>query len=163
MFFRAEGRKNTKTLQFWNVHWLLNALGPKICYLLPFAYAITGCDTTSHLFEIEKGVALQKLSINWDFKEQAEVFSSGTFKDEIISSGGMALSCLYGGHSGEGLNTLCYRHFSEKVATNITSVHVHSLSLTAVTISYHRAHVYCQVQQWMGKSDNMDPENWGWL
>ena len=29
--------------------------------------------------------------------------------------------------------------------------------------SYHSSRVYLQVQQWMRKGDDMDPEEWDWL
>ena len=76
LFFRSEGRKNTKMLQIWAIHWLQNTLGLEICHLLPFAHAIAVCDTTSCLLGIGKGVALQKFNSDPDFKEKAEVFSS---------------------------------------------------------------------------------------
>ena len=34
---------------------------------------------------------------------------------------------------------------------------------TSAAASYQSARVYLQVQQWMGKRDDMDPEEWGWV
>ena len=40
---------------------------------------------------------------------------------------------------------------------------LHSLPPTSAAASYHIARVYLQVQQCMGKGEDLDPEEWGWL
>ena len=40
---------------------------------------------------------------------------------------------------------------------------LHSLPPTSAAASYHSAWVYLQVQQCMGKGEDLDPEEWGWL
>ena len=135
-----------------------------MCHLLPFPHAIAGCDTTSCLFGIGKGIALWKLSSDIDFKKEAEVFSGdgNVSKDDINSAGEKALSCLCGSHSGEGLDVLRYRCFSEKVAKCMTSVQLNTLPPITAAASYHSARMYYQVKQWMGKADSLEPENWTW-
>ena len=59
IFFRSE--KHTKKTE-WNIQWVARKLGPEACHLLPFVHALNGCDTTSGLFRIGKGVPLKKLS-----------------------------------------------------------------------------------------------------
>ena len=44
------------------------ALGSEVCLLLPFAHALAGCDTTSRLFGIGKGVDLRRLNTALTFK-----------------------------------------------------------------------------------------------
>ena len=51
-------------------------LGQDLCKVLPFVYAITGCDATSRLFGVGKGQALKKAAQNLHFKECANSFSS---------------------------------------------------------------------------------------
>ena len=45
------------------------ALGSKVRRLLPFAHALAGCDTTSRLFGIGKGVDLRRLNTALTFKQ----------------------------------------------------------------------------------------------
>ena len=139
-------------------------MGSEVCRLLPFAHAIiAGCDTTSRLFGIGKGVALRKLNTAPTFKQMAETFSGKESRDDIISAGETALCTLYGAQAGEGLDALRYRRFYEKVSKSSATVQLHSLPPTSAAASYHSARVYLQVQQWMGKGDDMEPEEWGWL
>ena len=60
--------------------------------------------TSSHTcFGIGTGVALRKLSSDPTFMTTAEVFSNDTSLDDIVLAGEMALCCLYGSSSSEGL------------------------------------------------------------
>ena len=49
------------------------------------------------------------------------------------------------------------------MSKNSTTVQLHSLPPTSASASYHSARVYLQVQQWMGKGEDLYPEEWGWL
>ena len=89
---------------------------------LPFAHAIGGCDTTSHLFGIDKGVPLRQLKNDHNFRKQAYVYSGEATKEEIHHAGEAALACLYGGQPDEGLDKLRHRKFCEKVSTSIAPV-----------------------------------------
>lgn len=51
-----------------------------MCSLLPCRHAVAGCDTTSRLFVIGKGVSLQKLKNVQHFKKQTNVFSGTILK-----------------------------------------------------------------------------------
>ena len=62
--------KNAKS-RVWDIHSLQRALGSEVCRLLPFAHAMAGCDTTSRLFGIGKGVDLRKLNTALTFKQIA--------------------------------------------------------------------------------------------
>ena len=107
-----------------------------MCEVLPFVHGIAGFDTTSRLFGIGKGTPLKKLKSDPNFKKKAEIFLTNVSMDSIISAGEEAIvslsvqpscRCLYGGNVGEGLDKLRYRRFLEKLATNISSVQVHTL------------------------------------
>ncbi|KAK6172757.1 hypothetical protein SNE40_016353 [Patella caerulea] len=126
LFLRSEGGKNTKSLRIWNINWLQITLGPEVCHLLPFVHAMTGCDTTSRLFGMGKGIALRKLNSDPQFRGNAEVFSNEASKKDIICAGEKTLTCLYGGRSDEDLDALRYRRFCERVSSSNTSVSVHS-------------------------------------
>lgn len=134
----------------------------EVCHLLPFVHAITGCDTTSRLFGIGKGIALKKLRTDPHFKHQAEIFARESPKMEVVRAGEEALSCLYGGTPGESLDLLRYRKFCTKVMTDTVSVQVHILPPTSAAASYHSQRTYLQVQQWRGIGNNLIPRDWGW-
>ena len=77
--------------------------------LLPFAHATGGCDTTSNLFGIDKGVPLRKLKNDQNFRKHAYVYSGEATKEEIHYAGEEALVCLYGGQPNEALDKLRHR------------------------------------------------------
>ena len=132
-------------------------MGPELCLLLPFVHAVSGSDTTSRLYGVGKGAALRKLGSDSAFKEAAYVFIRQSSLEEIIAAGEKALCCLYGGRPNEGLNVPRYRRFCEKVATSNTTVQVQGLPYFC-----SRAIPQCpglQVQQWMGRGKNLNPED----
>ena len=111
LIFRSERRNMVRVC---NMRWLQNALGPQICNLLLDA-------TSSHTcFGIGKSVALRKLSSDANFTITAKLFSNDASLDDIVLAGEMALCCLYGSSSSEGLDAVRYRHFSEKVTRRTT-------------------------------------------
>ncbi|KAA0183913.1 hypothetical protein HAZT_HAZT007593, partial [Hyalella azteca] len=90
-------KKKGKKFRVWDIHWFQRSVGPEMCTLLPLVHAIVGCDTTSPLFGIGKGVPIRKLKSEQIFRKQARVFSEVATKDEIQHAGEEALVCLYGG------------------------------------------------------------------
>ena len=133
----------------------------QLCHLLPFVHAIAGCDTTSHIVGIGKGLPLKNLKDSY-FKKKAEIFcSSEATRQEVQHAGEAALVCLYGGSPDEELKRLRYRRFSEKVSTSTSPVQVQTLPPTSAAAQYHSARVYFQVQEWMDNC-HLNPEDWGW-
>ena len=159
--YMQSDKKKGKKFRVWDIHWFQSSLGIELCSLLPFAHVIGGCDTTSHLFGIGKGVPLRKLKNDQNFRKQAQVYSGEATKEEIHHAGEEALVCLYGGQPNEGLDKLRHRKFCEKVSTSITQVQVHTLPPTSAAAKSHSARVYYQVQEWMGHRA-LDPVQWGW-
>ena len=89
-----------------------------MCTNILFVHAFLGCDTTSRLHGIGKGVALKKLATDPLFYEQAEAFNRpAATKEEIVLAGDEALLCLYNSKSpDENLDSLRYTRFCQKVA-----------------------------------------------
>jgi len=56
--YMQSDKKKGKKFRVWDIHWFQRSLGTEMSSLLSFAHAIGGCDTTSHLFGIGKGVPL---------------------------------------------------------------------------------------------------------
>ena len=75
LFFRPEPKKNTKKLRIWNIKATKEKLGQDICSNILFIHAFLGCDTTSRLYGIGKGMSLSKFKASSMFREQAKVFN----------------------------------------------------------------------------------------
>ena len=118
-------------------------LGIDACNNIILIHTILGCDTTSRLYGLVKGLALKKFKSDV-FCKQAEVFNSdlSVAKNDIVVAGEKALVCLNGGASNEGLTTLRYRRFCEKVAKSTSHVEPRTLPPTAAAAEYHNLCVY---------------------
>ena len=129
-----------------------------------FAHAILGCDTTSRVFGMEKGLAQKHIRSDKHIITQAEVFlqENATLAD-ISSAGEAALVCLYTGAVGDTLFVLL--RFHQKVATSTRFVQSEHLPPTSSAAKYHSLRVYLQVQIWKGESrlgPHLHPQNLGW-
>ena len=163
LFFVSGTSKCTrKIVKRWDIKKTKVLLGDNICRMLPFLHSVTGCDTTSRMFGVGKGVALKKLINEGHLKQQALLFNNNLKQPEVIKSGEMAISCLYNGSTSEGLDSLRFRRFANKVMTSTTFVQVHTLPPTSAAASYYSLRVYLQVQTWIGNGDNLEPLKWGW-
>ena len=80
----------------------------------------------------------------------------------MIKAGESALLVLYNGNTGEGLNSLRYRRFHEKVSSNASAVELHQLPPTSNAAKFHSLRVYVQVQNRIGNDSSHNPEDWGW-
>ena len=163
LFFKPEPKANSIKRRVWNMKVLKEKLSQEVCSNTLFIHAILGCDTTSHLYSIDKGVLLKMFFDSQHFRDQAQVFNStSVFKEDVVPAGEKALVCVYNGKSDEGLDSLRYRRYCEKVATNTSQVQPQSLPPTSAAARYHSLHVYFQVQQWRGFGQTMSAEEWGW-
>ena len=83
---------------------------------LLFMHAVFGCETTRHLFGLGKGIVVKKLSDS-HFYKCAETFT----KNKCEQRGHHfrewhSISLLYGGSCAEGLHSLRYKWFCDKVS-----------------------------------------------
>ena len=163
LFFQPEPKANSIKRRVWNMKVLKEKLGQEVCSNMLFIHAILGCDTTSRLYGIGKGVSLKKFFASQHFRDQAQVFNNtSASKEDVVAAGEKALVCVYNGKSDEGLDSLRYRRYCEKVATNTSQVQPQSLPPTSAAARYHSLRVYIQVQQWKGVGETMSAEEWGW-
>ena len=81
--------KTTNETKCSNIKCIKNCLGESICQRLLFAHAFLGCDTTSRLYGVGKGVALkQLLTKNSMFLTAADVFlNRESATSEIVKAG----------------------------------------------------------------------------
>ena len=164
IFLKNEPKKG-KNGRVWDINLIQTCLGPDFCRRLLFALAILGCDTTSQLNGLGKGLALRKLESDFDFQKAADVFlQNNSTHEEIREAGEIALVLLYGGTRECDLNVHRFNTFQRKVATATTFVHPKDLPPTSNAAKYHSFRVYLQVQIWLGVhySKHLSPENWEW-
>lgn len=167
LFLAPEPKKTTKTRQIWCIKQIKELLGPKVCDTLgpTFIHAILGCDSTSRLFGIGNGLALKKVQNDTSFLEQAQVFSQSqenVDKGIIIAAGEKALVSLYGGDKDESLDELRHRRFCDKIAKNTSLVETQTLPTTSTAAKFHSLCVFCQMMEWKGRSESLNPKDWGW-
>ena len=69
-------------------------------------------------------MALKKAKDDELFNYEAAVFplQGGMAQDDIAVAGEKALTCLYNGNLGKGLDSLRYRRFLEKVSVSSTNI-----------------------------------------
>ena len=53
---------------------IVKKIQTEACKLVPFAYAILGCDTTSWVHELNKNIVLKQLRDNKELRQMHEVF-----------------------------------------------------------------------------------------
>ncbi len=98
----------------------------------------SGCDTTSRLFGLGKGIAVNKLKNDATFRQTAKIFSrTGQTRDTIIGSGEKAIVLLYGGKHGDGLDAFRYQRCSDKVLNGAVLVEPQSLPPSSAAAKYH--------------------------
>ena len=125
-----------------------------MCHILPFVHAFTGCDTTSRIYGIGKGLVLKKAVKDSNFKTQAEVFMNTSSPTDIETAGENEFKCVYNGKTNEDLDALRFRKFVQKVNTSKVVVQVQTLPPTKSAARYHSLRTYFQVQTWLGNDLN---------
>ena len=107
-------------------------------------HAILGCDTTSHLFGLGKGIVVKKVSDSYFYKYGETFTKKDVSKEDVTFAGEKALVLLYGG-SYAGLDSLKYKRFSDKVSKSTSPVDPQFLAPTSAAAKYHSLRVYYQV------------------
>ena len=162
IYMKPESRTTTKKApRCWDIKLLRRTLGLNICANILFAHAILGCDTTSRLFGIGKGVILKQLKTSLYFHNQAKVFNdTQSAQQQIVAAGENALVIIYGGKVGDTLNKFRLIKFCQKVGSSTSTVQPQTLLPTSNAALYHSLHVYHQVQEWKG--NKVCAVDWGW-
>ena len=122
IFFKPEPKSGTHKLpRCWNIK---HTKGARVFENILFGHALLGCDTTSRVFGIGKGVALKQLRNSEDFNIQAEVFNRRSVTtEEIAIAGESALVSLYSGSKkGDTLDQLRLQKFCQKVGSSSSYV-----------------------------------------
>ena len=164
LFFRPEPRQNTRS-RTWAIKEVKGALGEKLCGNLLFLHSFLGCDTTSRVYGLGKGIVVKKFKESQFFQLQASVFNDvDKSVKEIAKAGEEALVSLYNGKPGQKLDDLRFQKYCEKVASRKAQLQPQNLPPTSAAIRYHSMRVYYQVRQWKsdGNTDIEQALRWGW-
>lgn len=133
--------------------------------MLPVIHAITGCDTTSRLFGIGKGLVLKKVMGNQDLIEIAGKVFDVDSSDVVAKFGIQLLIRMYGGFEFETLDIMRYRKFASKVVSNSVSfLQIQTLPPTTAAAEQHCKRTFYQVIEWTKLDEDLqlDPLDWGW-
>ena len=96
LFFRPEPRQRDMTvLKLWDIMKTKTVLGRNVTSSILFVHVLLGCDTTSRVYGIGKGIALKKAklthnSVNWRVSLIARILQERT-----LSRPGRRLCCPY--------------------------------------------------------------------
>lgn len=162
IFLHTQSKSSTHKSRLWNMKVFKQHFGSEVCEQLLFIHAVSGCDTTSRLFGIGKGIAMKKCLASKSVQECSQVFNSeSSTADQVTTAGEKALLVLYGGKPEDTLNTLRYKKFCEKTATKTTQLQSEVLPPTVAAARFHSLRVYLQIQQWKGCT-TLSPTDWGW-
>ena len=76
LFFRPEPRQRDMTVRkLWDMKKTKTVLGRNVTSSILFVHALLGCDTTSRVHGIGKGIALKKAKTNAQFRQLVGVFN----------------------------------------------------------------------------------------
>ena len=92
VFLTSEPKKSAQQNKISCIRQSKQLLGPDVCDHILFIHAILGCDVTSLLFGLGKGLAVKRIKSDFQFCQQAKVFNQiGEAKEDIIVAGERAL------------------------------------------------------------------------
>ena len=158
-FMKPQTNKNEgKCFHICNIQRNLESL--KDSFL--FFHAVTGCDTTSAIFNKGKQSAFKILQKDQELSKAVTAFNNSDLDPKtIIEVGERFLVRLYGGKNNVSLDELRYNLYNKTVARKLSSsFNLATLPPTSAAASQHCLRVYLQVQQWLG--NNLEPTEWGW-
>ena len=84
VIFAPEPKTNSMKNKILDIHVAKVILGLEVCSSILFVHAVLGCDTTSRVFGLGKGLALKNIQSNHLFREQAHVFNQTGKVDKNI-------------------------------------------------------------------------------
>ena len=97
------------------------------------------------------------------FYKSAETFTKkDVSKQDIIFVGDTALGLLFGGSCAEGLGSLRYKRFCDKVPKSTSPVDPQSLPLTSAAAKCHSLLVHYKVMVWKEINHDLKPKDLGW-
>ena len=128
-----------------------------------FIHAMTGCDTTSALYNQEKCKVVKLAPTKRDLHPLMDMFvRASSSHDDVTSAGERVMLALYGADKFATLNK--YRDVAYKRGLASTSLSIsfqlYRIRPTIAAARQRHFRVYLQIQEWMGHI--LTPTEWGW-
>ena len=88
---------------------------PVHCQCILFLHAFLGCDTTSSIFGIGKGLSIKAFNKSEQFQQCASIFCHESLsKEQVCEAGEKALITMYNGKEEVALDEVRYNIFDER-------------------------------------------------
>ena len=101
-----------------------------------------------------------------EMKVSSKVFCPPKQSQDVVETNGCrAMVALFIANQNDSLASIRYNILCKKVARDMTFVMPERLTPpppTASSCTFHSLWAYYQVMEWIGRSDEMEPSEWGW-
>lgn len=126
-----------------------------------FLHAISGCDTTSCIFNVGKIRFFNALQKNKDLGEGLNLFKKQSVNKHILAAAGerILIALFGGGQDVKSLDTLRFKCFTKSVTKS--KFNLATLPPTTAAAQQHIYRTYLQVQMWL--EHETDATEWGWI
>ena len=155
-------RPSSNNTTVFDIKSLQSAVGECKDSLL-FLHAVTGCDTTSALYNQGKKKAYKLLKEHTGLAKDGSIFNMPqAAKKDLISAGEKFLLHWYGASDFTSLDAFrCYAYTRAIAKKSVKdSFNLATLPPTSAAAKQHILRTYLQVQQWIG--NELEPMDWGW-
>ena len=167
LYFRSDkaSKKNIMPRTF-DIGLCREILGERICNIILYLHAYTGCDSTSKISKITKSAVFKKLVNNENyflkFCTYAQSFLIPDQTSDIIESHGIdTMKLLFQGKTMEILAVLRNKLLTEKAIKSKSFVILENLPPTDARTKFHSYRVYYQIMVW-ADTPLHNPEKWVW-
>ena len=119
LYFRSDKPKADGIIEVYHINRIQEVLGHEMCSQLMFIHAMTGSDTTSRIFGVDKKTAFQYLAKGEPVLRSCVIaFTIPNHTTELIDNlGCQAMAVLFGGNGTDSLATMRCNIFSQKVVS----------------------------------------------
>ncbi|CAG9820817.1 unnamed protein product [Phaedon cochleariae] len=123
-------------------------------------HAISGCDTSSSLFNIGKAKFVNALQKAPKIGTSLELFKKQDVDEQVLAKAGerLLIAVYGGGEDVRSLNELRFKCFTKSVSK--AKFNLATLPPTTEAAEQHIYRSYLQVQMWLGYE--LDATKWGW-
>jgi hypothetical protein len=164
MMSRVFSKASWKT-ELISIRQLRLSLGLTAANSLLAIHAISGCDTTSTLFEHGKRSVWKKLSKSVEASKYFVTLSNNdATHEQAVQAGANLIRIIYEGAESDTLNKLRYQTYMNLTATSTHLLRPERLPPTNNAAHFHCLRAHLQTVIWQSLSTNtlLNPTDWGW-
>ncbi|ELT89964.1 hypothetical protein CAPTEDRAFT_191939 [Capitella teleta] len=137
--------KSHKPAKQWHIHSAQRSLGSEMCRHLLFIHGLLGCDTTSSIYGLGKGMplALKNASLCRRLFKEADIFLDPTANiNDVQQARECAMAIVFGVKNRPSLNDLTYQLFCKKIARINKYVQPCTLPPTSAASKFHSEFIF---------------------